>query len=237
MQHFRTILFYLLAGSAAAAQIPLPQTLQAAQPVQPVNLTDHGTLRILTNSQLMGTERFDIEPAGSGYRLKGDLRVKLPNGTDINESAVLNVDSDLHVLSYTRLQKSPKKASVQVDFAAGIAKAHYVIPNDGAKDYQYMLESGMVILDTNFFHHFALLVGRYDFNKGGAQHMQVFIPQQASPGMMLVEYKGKDANTGLDELVAKTDAVEIHIWCDAGRKLQRLAVPAAKVEIVRDTKN
>ena len=222
--HFRGLLFYAL----------LPCALVAQAPAQTDSFIDHGTLKIMIGAQVLGTERFDIETAGDGYRMKGDLKLKMPNGADATESSVMNLNRDFIVTSYTRLQKSPKKASIQVDIVAGQAKAYYITP-EGNKDFEYMLEPSLVILDTNFFHHFALLVRRYDFKKGGAQHIQVLIPQEAQPGMMLVENAGKDE--GYDKLVAKTDTVEIQIWCDSGRKLVKMAVPAAKVEIVRDTKN
>jgi hypothetical protein len=207
--------------------------LLGQSPAPADSFLDHGTLKILVGGQVLGTEHFDIEAAGDGYRMKGDLKVKMPNGADATESAVINLDRDLIVTSYTRLQKSPKKASIQVNFAGTQAKAHYSTP-EGDKDLDFMLEKEVVILDTNFFHHFALLVRRYDFKKGGAQHVQVLIPQEAQPGLMLVENTGKD--DGYDKLTAKTDAVEIQIWVDSGRRLVKLAVPAAKVEIVRDAK-
>ena len=156
----------------------------AAVPAQTLPFTDHGAFRITSNGQVLGTERFDIEAAGTGFRLRGELKIKTPGG-EATESSVMNVARDLTVTSYTRVQKSPKKASVQVDFVGGHAKAHYITP-DGPSDYEYMLENAVVILDTNFFHHFALLLQRYDFKKGGAQHVQVLIPQEASPGMILL---------------------------------------------------
>jgi hypothetical protein len=221
--HFLGLLFYsLVIANQTPAQAPADSFL------------DHGTLKILVGGQLLGTEHFDIEAAGEGYRMKGDLKLKMPNGADATESAVLNLNHDLIVTSYMRLQKSPKRASIQVNIAGGQATAHYSTP-EGDKDFDFMLEPAMVILDTNFFHHFALFVRRYDFTKGGGQHIQVLIPQEAQPGMMLVENVGKDE--GYDKLVAKTDTLEIQIWCDSNRRLVKLAVPAAKVEIVRDPKN
>lgn len=200
---------------------------------QSLPFTDHGTLKITSNGQLLGTERFDIEPAGDGYRMRGELKVKMPNGGEATESTVMNLAKDLTITSYTRLQKSPKKASAQVDFVAGHAKAHYVTP-DGPTDYEFMIEASSVILDTNFFHHFALLLQRYDFKKGGAQHVQVLIPQEATPGMILLEYLGKD--DGRDKWQVKTDALEMHVWTDGG-KLMKVSAPDAKVEVVRDSKN
>src|SRR5436309_11680743 len=65
--HFRAVMFYCL----------LAAIVSPAMSAQMAPFTDHGTLKILVDNQLVGTEKFDIEPAGEGYRLKGDLRVKM----------------------------------------------------------------------------------------------------------------------------------------------------------------
>lgn len=207
--------------------------LPSQAPARSLSLpADRGVLRILSNGQLIGTERFEIEATGDGYRTQGEIKLKMPGG-EASETSTLSLNRNLEVISYTRIQKSPKRGMVQVQFASGQAHAHYSTPQ-GESDYEYYLEPQVVVLDTNFFHHFAVFVQRYDLQKRGAQHVSVFIPQEASPGMMLVEYAGKDE--GHDKWVAKTDALEIHIWCDEARRLVRLAVPSAKVEIVRETK-
>jgi hypothetical protein len=222
--HFRAIMFFALWAAAVMA------VAQSAQPPALGSLTDHGSLKILAGGQLVGTERFDIDPVGEGFRMRGELKLKMPNGRDASESSVINLTHNLTVTSYTRVQKEPKKASVQVDLVAGHATAHY-ITQEGAQDYEYMLEPEAVILDTNFFHHFVLLIGRYDVKKGGAQHVQALIPQEATPGMVLLEYLGKDE--GHDKWSAKTDALDMQIWTD-GARLFKLSAPAAKVEVVRD---
>jgi hypothetical protein len=220
--HFRAIMFFgFCAAATAVAQAPS---------VDP--FIDHGSLKILAGGRVVGTETFDIEPAGEGYRMRGELKVKMPDGKDASESSVMNLSHDLLVTSYTRVQKAPKKASIQVDMVAGHAKAHYITP-EGPKDIEFLLEPEAIILDTNFFHHYVLLVARYDRKKGGAQHVQVLIPQEATPGMVLLDYLGKD--DGHDKWTVKTDAQLLQIWTD-GPKLFKLAVPEVKVEIVRETK-
>jgi hypothetical protein len=221
--HFRAIMFFALWAAAGMALAQAPSL---------GDITDHGSLKILAGGQLVGTEAFDIEAAGAGFRMRGELKVKMPNGSDASESSVINLSHDLNITSYTRLQKSPKRASVQVDMVAGRAKAHFITP-DGPKDFEFLLEPEAVILDTNFFHHYALLIARYDVKKGGAQHVQVLIPQEATPGMVLLEYLGKDE--GHDKWSAKTDALTMEIWTD-GAKLYKLSAPAAKVDVVREAK-
>ena len=194
---------------------------------------DRGIFRILSNGQQIGTERFEINSTADGYRAHGEIRVKLPNAAEASETASLTLNRSLEVTSYERLQKSPKKASVTVQFDPDRARAHYRAP-EGESDYEYYLERKVVVLDTNFFHHFTFLLQQYDFVRGGAQHISVFVPQEASPGMVLVEYVGKDE--GRDKWVAKTEALEIHLWTDEARHLVKLAVPSAKVEVVREAK-
>lgn len=197
------------------------------------SLADHGIFRILSEGQQIGTERFEIESKAEGYQARGELRLKMPGAGEASETSKLTLNRSLEVTSYERLQKSPKKAGVTVAFEPDRARAHYRAP-EGESDYEYYLERKVVILDTNFFHHFAFLLQQYDVARGGAQHISVFVPQEASPGMMLVEYVGKDE--GHDKWVAKTDALEIHLWADEARRLVKLAVSSAKVEVVREMK-
>lgn len=193
-------------------------------------VTDKGVLKILANGQQIGTERFEITAAGDGYKAIGELKIKMPNGQDANETSLLTMDKDLLLRSYTRDQKSPKKAGIKVEFKKGQATAHYETP-EGKNTLEFFMEPGVVVLDTNFFHHYFLLVQRYQPDKTKAQNVNVFIPQEATPGMMLLEHLGKEG--GNDKWRAKTE-VEILIWTDGNRHLVKLAVPAVKVEVVRE---
>ena len=212
MRHTAVLLF-LLAASLSAA-----------------DLTDKGVLRILANGQQIGTERFEIVATGDGYKASGELRLKMPNGQDANETSVLMLNKDLILTSYTRDQKSPKKAGIKAEFNQGRATAHYDTP-EGKNTMEFFMEPGVVVLDTNFFHHFFLLLQRYQPDKTKAQNVNVFIPQEATPGMLLLESLGKE--NGHDKWRAKTE-VEILIWSDGNGHLVKLAVPSAKVEVVRE---
>lgn len=206
--------------------------LLAASPQQ-VNFADSGVFRILSNGQQIGTERFQIETTPTGCRARGEIRLKMPDGGEASETATLDLNRNLEVIRYERIQKSPKKASVNVVMDSDRARAHFRTP-EGESDYEYFLERGFVILDTNFFHHYIFLLQHYDPSKGAGQHVSVFIPQEASPGMVVLESAGKDE--GLDKWVAKTDTLEIHLWTDETRHLVKVTVPSANVEVVREGK-
>ncbi len=223
------LLFVFLAASPQKAKVISQHSALNTQHF----FADSGVFRILSNGQQIGTERFQIETVPTGYRAHGELRLKMPDGGEASETATLDLNRNLDATGYARIQKSPKKAGVTVAFDSDRVRAHYRTP-EGESDYEYYLERGVVILDTNFFHHYSVLLQRYDFAKGAAQHISVFVPQEASPGMMLVEYVGKDE--GLDKWAAKTDVLEIQLWTNEARHLVKLAVPSAKVEVVRETK-
>ena len=204
--------------------------LSFALALSAADVTDKGVLKILANGQQIGTERFEIAPTDDGYKASAELRIKMPNGQDTNETSVLLLDKQLLLTSYTRDQKSPKKAGIKVEFNKGRATANYDTP-EGKNTLEFFMEPGVVVLDTNFFHHYFLLLQRYSGEKTKGQNVNVFIPQEATPGMLLLEHLGKDG--GNDKWRAKTE-VEILIWSDGNGHLVKLAVPAAKVEIVRE---
>ena len=87
------------------------------------------------------------------------------------------------------------------------------------------------MLDTNFFHHYFLLLDRFAAGKGTTQHFQVFVPQEATPGILQLEYLGKEE--GKHKWLAKTE-VDVFLWADDKMHLQKLVVPSAHVEVVRE---
>ncbi len=197
------------------------------------DFSDRGSFRILSSGQLIGTERFEIETAPNGYRFYGEIRVKVPGSGEAQETATLMLNRDLEATTYERAKKSPKKGSLTVKFGADGAQAHSRAP-EGESNYTYYLDRKVVVLDTNFFHHYAFLVERYQMEKGGAQQINVFVPQEGAPGVVVLEYLGKDE--GLSKWMASTDVLQMLLWTDEARHLVKLTVPAAKVEVVREAK-
>jgi hypothetical protein len=235
-KHFTWILLPCLGLAQTPAQLTTPPPEVPAKPVDlapPASPLDSGVLRIMVNGQVAGRESFEIEQNGSGYRARAEIKVRMPGGKEAVESAVLNVTHLFDVLSYTRLQKSPKKASVQLEFSGGQAAGKVITP-EGAQDREYYLDPKVCILDTNFFHQYQLLPYRYDLKKGGVQALNIFIPQESFPGLLNLQYAGKE--DGLHKWLAKAE-LEIAMWVDEQWRLMRLAVPAAKVEVLREVKS
>ncbi len=196
--------------------------------------TERGVFHIVANGREIGTERFEIGPAPEGLRATAELTVQAEGGGKMTETSTLLLRGGTEPIRYERVQKSPKHGSATVTFGAEKASAHYKTSEGGTQDMDYYVPKNVVVLDTNFFHHYTFLVRQYDFIKGGPQHINVLIPQEASPGMVRVEYVGPDQ--GLRKLTATTDAMEIEIWANDAGQIMKLAAPDAKVEVTREAK-
>jgi hypothetical protein len=207
----------------------------AGDSVQP----DSGVLVILLQGRKVGTERFKITPSASGVEATGDLDVEMPGSGRASETCTLKLDQKLRPLSYVRQQRSPKKGSINVDF--GSPETTVTTTVEGANDERifYLPADHLAVLDTNFFHHYALLVRQYDSIKNGSQLFNVFVPQEATPATISLEFVGVESITlgktarKLNHFAAQTDETKIEIWAGPDGEIYRMAIPQANLEILR----
>jgi hypothetical protein len=195
---------------------------------------EKGVFHIVVDGREIGVERFEIAPVPQGLRATAELQMQVEGVGRMVETSTLLLRGGIEPIKYERVQKSPKHGTVTVDFGPEKASAHYKTSEGGTQDMAFYVPKDVVVLDTNFFHHYTLLVRQYDFIKSGPQHMNVLVPQEASPGMVRVEYAGPDQ--GLRKLTATTDAMQIEIWTNDAGQVMKLAAPAAKVEVTREVK-
>ena len=187
----------------------------------------------------VGTEKFQIRRSGSGWEATGELQLD-SGGAKVVETSSLRLDGALHPASYERAQKSPRSGKLAVQF--GATETTLVTTTDGEPDEQvfYLPANNLAVLDTNFFHHFALLLRLYDRARGGAQPFNVFIPQEALPGTINLQLVANETvsvgqeNKQLDHFQAVTEEVQIEIWATPDGAMQRLSIPQAKLEVVRE---
>lgn len=238
-----------LAGRAAtlvSAVTERPQSKGKAKSA-PVAVTvlaeDKGHYRILLDGQTVGSEVFQISPAGSDakggqeWMARGATEIRVPNGAPMQVSGKLRLAADGAPLHYEWSAQSSKKASATIDFQGGTAKMSLQL--QGAKPFIQELSFGtprVVILDNNLYHHYAILSRLYDWNKKGAQTFPVLVPQDMTPGSIIVESLGPQTveGTPLELLRVRTADLEVNLYLDASRRVVRLAVPSSKAEIRRE---
>ncbi len=233
------LLVALLAGAAALNTL----LLAAPQDTAAVGFTsDKGKLRILQDGREVGTETFELAPAGSEWMERDETIIRDPGGLQTRAAGQLRFTSDATPVHYEWTAQAaadvvPGKASGTVDFQNGTAKTSIDLGTKEPLLQDFMFTSPRVaILDNNLYGQYALLARLYDWNAAGTQTFPVLIPQDATPGMITIESLGSSAGSGgqLAGLRVRSADLEIHAFFDAKHRLMRLEVPDVKVVVVRE---
>lgn len=96
------------------------------------------------------------------------------------------------------------------------------------------------VLDTNVFHHFTFLVRIFGGKgKDGGGRFEVVIPQEYDSGFLqMKELEKETIEAGGKKIRCRhfrldSDAVSIELWADDQLRLQKIAVPERKIEVLR----
>ncbi|MBI4166657.1 MAG: hypothetical protein HY508_13080 [Acidobacteria bacterium] len=226
----------LLIGASAISLLARPTPLLADEP------KDRGVFILKIGGKQMGTETFEIVTRKDAVEAsaKIDLRVHQDGkSVEFKTSPHLVLTPDLNPVSYEWSQKGAQSSDLQVDMRGPRATAKYKTVT-GAEDVrEFELPPGLVILDNNVIHHYQIAVLRYRRAGGGKKTFRAFIPQEALPGALEIEDAGPDrTEVGgrdqlLEHLVMTTDNARIDLWIDGQDRLQKLAIPAAQLEVFR----
>lgn len=199
--------------------------------------SDKGKFRILQQGNEVGTEEFDLEPAGNAWVMNDATIIRVPGSAETHTSGQLRISADGTPQHYTWSSQGEKKASGTVEFDNGTAKTSLNIA--GAKgpaqqDFKFS-SPRLVVLDNNLYEQYAVLARMYDWAAKGTQSFPVLIPQDATPGSIDVESLGTKnvEGAGLQVLRVHSTDLEIQLFFDAKLRLVRLEVPTAQVVIVR----
>jgi hypothetical protein len=200
-----------------------------------VFVADKGKLRILINGQVAGKEDFQIASSGSEWIARGSTDAKPTQGASTRIMGALRLTASGAPISYEWSTQGEKKASANITFHDMTATIELTL--EGAKPYtqQFTFPNPRIaVLDNNMYHQYAVLAHLYDWQKKGAQVVSVLVPQSMTPGSVTIEPLPAPAgNSAQQALSVKTEDLEVDVFLEAG-KLQRIAVPSANAEIVRE---
>jgi len=198
---------------------------------------DKGKLRITVNSQLVGSEDFEISPSGDAWIEHSSMSAHAPGGGDVKATGQLRLSADGVPIRYDWSAEAQKKATGFVDFVSGMAKC---LANLGGasplrKDFTFA-SPRVAVLDNNLYYQFAVLARLYDWNAGGVQTFPVLIPQDMVPGSISVESLGpqESGNAKYQAMRVSSPDLEIMIYLDSNRRMMRLEVPSSNVTIERE---
>lgn len=114
-----------------------------------------GRFTIYQDGKKIGTEAFSIMPTARGYIAEGRTRISSgPQTADLKSRMELN-----EALSPTSYEYQSQGNIIRLKVADPVSELQYIV--DGkteTQDVRFSVEG--VIIDNNFFHHYALLLYR-----------------------------------------------------------------------------
>jgi hypothetical protein len=220
-----------------AGAVPAVHAIAAKPTASPASVfvADKGKLRIMVNGQVAGKEDFQIAASGSEWIARGSTDAKPTPGASTRIMGALRLTPSGAPISYEWSTQGEKKASANIAFHDLTATIELTL--EGAKPYtqQFTFPNPRIaVLDNNMYHQYAVLAHLYDWQKKGPQVVSVLVPQSMTPGSVTIEPLAVPAgNSSPQALSVKTEDLEVDVFLEAG-KLQRISVPSANAEIVRE---
>jgi hypothetical protein len=180
-----------------------------------------GRFTIYQDGKKIGTEDFSITPRSGGYVIEGHTVI---NTSDQNADLLSHMELN-DALKPTAYQFTSSVGSIRLKVDSPTSQLEYAFQGDKQTEDIRFPDDG-VIIDTNFFHHYAILLYRLAGKSGGAT-VPAFAPQELRLGTMNVRSLGNnmyEMDTGNLRVTATTDK---------DGRLIRLSVPDAKVVVER----
>lgn len=198
---------------------------------------EKGKLRVMQGGSKVAEEDFSISPNGGGWLASSNVQIAIPGGPSakLSSKLYLNAQGLPERYEWSLAAEGDKRAG-SVQFEGGTASIEVRIGEAQPFTEQFFFESQrVVILDNNFYHHYAILARLYDWKQKGKQTFRVYIPQDRTPGDVEVESMGEqDSDKGrVEHLRVRTVDLEIDLFLGKNG-LVRLVVPAANVVVEHD---
>lgn len=232
-----------MAPFALLALVPAACPLVGQSPATAAHdLTDHGTFEIYSAGKSIGTETFDIRVRNGRIEAQGDGNLQVEqNGKTIAVQTTSSyvLDSQLDPLTYTWSQKGSQSSHLSIDFRSRPARVRYKQVNGTEDRRDFKLDKDVVVLDDNEIHHYELALARYDQAKGGPQVLSGFTPQEALPGVIMLNYVGPEQTTlngdkvTLQHFALTAELTQINLWADDQGHLQLVSAADLQFQAAR----
>jgi len=227
------MVFALLVGAGFAFAAQRQAKVPAAASVLEA---EKGRFRVVLDGATVGSEEFQISASGNEWMATGKVEVKAPGAPPAMVNARLRLTRAGNPVHYEWSAGPDKKISATVEFQDGGARLAVIREGSEPHLQGFVFPSPrVIILDNNFYHHYAILARLYDWKTGGIQSFPVLIPQELTPGTISVE-RLDPQQTGdgkLDVLRVRSPDLEIDLFLDKLR-LVRIAVPGSNAEVIRE---
>jgi len=206
------------------------------------DVKDRGVFVFTMAGKEIGTETFEIRSREGCIEAEAkiELRIEQEGKTvEFKTSPRLVLTPDLEPLTYDWNQKGAQSSELQIDLRTSPATARYRTVTGEEDLREFGLPPDIVIVDNNVIHHYQLAVHRFRSAGGLKQSFRAFVPQEAIPGSLNIEDVGPETvglagrERQLEHLVVTTDNARVELWVDSRDRVQKIAIPAAQLEVVR----
>ena len=199
-------------------------------------------MKSLRAGKSIGSETFQIRVLADRIEASGSGHLQLvQNGkpVEVETSSSLLLDPEMNPQSYTWSQKGTQSSQLSIDFHSKTAHVRYKQVNGQDDKRDFKLDKDVVVLDDNVVHHYELALARYDQSKGGVQVLRGFIPQEALPGVITLNFIGNDQATvngdkvTLRHFMLTAELAQIGLWADDHGHLQVVSSADTQFQAVR----
>jgi hypothetical protein len=173
-----------------------------------------GQFNIVQDGKKIGTEQYSVTKIQTGYRIEGRTTLD-------NISSKMEVDENLVPTFY---EYTKGQGSIRVRVNSPLSELESTAAGVQPETIDFRFPERGIILDNNFFHHFLILLYRF---QSGERMFSVFVPQDMRVGSASVR------PTGPRSFDLEVGDVKLQATTDADGRLMRLTVPDAKVVIER----
>ena len=176
---------------------------------------EHGRFNIVKDGKKIGIDEFTIAMRGSNYAIDGKTTIG-----DLVISSQMELNEKLAPISY---EAASREGTIRVKVASPVSELQTVVGREtSSADFRF--PDGGIILDNNFFHHYLILLYRF---QAGEKDFPVFVPQDMSTGTATVR------STGPRTYDLEVGDVKMQATTDADGSLIKLTVPSANVVVER----
>ena len=181
-----------------------------------------GRLTIYQEGKKIGTEDFTITPRpAGGYVVEGHTVISTP---EQNTDLLSHMELD-EALKTTAYQFTSSVGSIRLQVDSPTSRLEYSFQGDTQSEDIRFPTNGAII-DTNFFHHYAILLYRIAGQSGGTT-IPALAPQELQLGAVNVR------NAGNNTYEIETRNLKVTATTDKDGRLIRLSLPDAKVVVER----
>jgi hypothetical protein len=226
----------VVVGIVAALALP-------AGAKEPKATREEGVYRIFVAGREVGSEKYAVATTAEGASSTSLLEFRNPTATaqKMHFEGTLEMEANYHPRRY-RLETDVdgRRGFVNAVFSPGQVMFEYGGAGRSAKRGLLVGEAA-TLLDTNIFHHFIFVARLYEHApRDKPQRFEVVVPQENESGFLTVSEVGRESVAAggrkhdARHLRVDSGAKQIDLWVDRHGLVQKIAVPAQRIEVVRD---